>query len=61
MRENEKYMIMANKAVEAEKQRKFKIAGEYWLEASNYAKCAVNRHWAESRSEYCKCTRKLLK
>ncbi|UKA23349.1 ANR family transcriptional regulator [Photobacterium damselae subsp. damselae] len=60
MKECDKYMIVANKAVDAEKQQEFKLASEYWVKASNYAKCAANKHWAESRSEYCNSTRKLL-
>ena len=43
----------ANKASNAERQGRFAEAYQFWVEAVGRASKDANRHWAESRADYC--------
>lgn len=47
------FVHYAAKASHAEQQGRFADAYKYWVEAVRRARKDVNRHWAESRADYC--------
>ncbi|WP_341509444.1 ANR family transcriptional regulator [Photobacterium damselae subsp. damselae] len=57
LKDNDRYMITAQKAAKAERSGEFGVAGGLWETASELSQLDINRAWAESRSLYCRYSR----
>ncbi len=57
LKDNDRYMIAAQKAAKAEQSGHFSIASGLWKTASELSRLDINRDWAESRSLYCGASR----
>jgi len=47
------YIELAEKAAQLEREEQYRAAAFAWTVAAQHARTERERHWAESRSEFC--------
>lgn len=52
-KESATYLLHAEVAATLERQKLYQDAVIHWRHAANNAKTVTNRHWAESRTDFC--------
>lgn len=52
-KESATYLLHADVAASLERQGRYQSAVNHWRLAANNAKTVTNRHWAESRTDFC--------